>query len=219
MASKRRRDGGLPDPGRALPVGGAADQVHGPGRLQVGEPESGRAPQVQRRDVELGEARQHGVACRAPGRRRPTATTGRRSRTDGVRLLGRQPEVAPESCRPTARPGGTRPRPAAPPGRRRAPPPPCHRRPAVPTTPVRRDVPTDPATIVTTLTERARCTPLVVVVFSAKRTSAWLPSSTSTMQASAPRGVRGRDTSLDELLGRDHRRPPSTLSVPTPRGC
>ena len=62
----------------------------------------------------------------------------------------------------------------------------------------------------TTLTERPRCTPLVVVVFSAKRTSAWLVSSTSTMQPSAPAAAAASI-------------PPSTTSwaginAPTPRG-
>ena len=49
-----------------------------------------------------------------------------------------------------------------------------------------------------TLTERPRWTPLVVVVFSAKRTSTWLLSSTSTMQPSAPSAsaaARPRSTS------------------------
>ena len=58
--------------------------------------------------------------------------------------------------------------------------------PSTSTTPLRRDTPTAPAATATTVTVRSRRTPLVVVVLSAKRTSAWLVSSTSTMHPSAP---------------------------------
>ena len=70
--------------------------------------------------------------------------------------------------------------------------------PPSPTSPVRRAEPKAPPESAMTLTERPRCSPLVVVVFSAKRTSTWLLSSTSTKQPSAPSAsaeARPRSTS------------------------
>ncbi len=85
--------------------------------------------------------------------------------------------------------------------------------PSTPTTPVRRAEPTDWPDSAMTLTERSRCSPFVVVVFSAKRTSTWLFSSTSTMQPSAPSPSAVRTpcstSSCAEIM----------VSAPTPRGC
>ena len=85
--------------------------------------------------------------------------------------------------------------------------------PSAPTSPDRRAEPTDPPDNAMTLTERPRCTPFVVVVFNAKRTSTWLLSSTSTMHPSAPSASADGDAAFHELLGRDH------LSAPTLRVC
>ena len=59
-------DGGHPHPGGPAAVGGAADQAHRRGRLGVGEAKPGGAAQVERLDVDLGEAGQHGVAAAGP---------------------------------------------------------------------------------------------------------------------------------------------------------
>ncbi len=60
---ERGVDGGHSDPGRPAAVGRAADQAHGRGGLGVREAQPGRAAQVERLDVDLGEAGQHGVAA------------------------------------------------------------------------------------------------------------------------------------------------------------
>ena len=87
--------------------------------------------------------------------------------------------------------------------------------PSAPTSPLRRAEPKDPPASAMTLTERPRCTPLVVVVFRAKRTSTWLLSSTSTMQPSAPSVSADGQAALHELLGRES----PTVTGPTPRAC
>ncbi len=104
--------------------------------------------------------------------------------------------------------------------------------PSVPTTPARLAVATASPTMTTTLTSRARCTPFVVVVLRAKRTSAWLPSCTRTTQPSAPpldaaarpasttswAGITGRPGWAAQA-GRRAQRPDSAraLSTLTPR--
>ena len=77
MASMDGAMVGSPTQAEPLPSAVRAHQVHRSRRLEVGEPHARRAAQVQRGEVELREARQHGVAGRAPGRRRPTVPTAR----------------------------------------------------------------------------------------------------------------------------------------------
>ena len=103
-----------------------------------------------------------------------------------VGLLGFEPEVDVPAGSPPAPPGRRHRRPGAPPAHRpaRRPPSPPHRL-RRPRRCAGRSRPRRPDRAMT-LTERPRWTPLVVVVFRAKRTSTWLLSSTSTMQPSAP---------------------------------
>ena len=86
---------GAADPGRPAAVGRPAHQVHRPRRLHVREAEPRRAAQVERCEVQLGEAGQHGVAClgaaEGSGQRGQDTFEHR-----GVRLLRRQAEVAAE---------------------------------------------------------------------------------------------------------------------------
>ena len=90
--------------------------------------------------------------------------------------------------------------------------------PSVPTTPVRLAVPAaEPATTIT-LTDRPRCTPLVVVVFTANRTSAWLPSSTSATQPSAPAASASASARSTSSWAAINRRPPPIVSLWPPRG-
>ena len=167
----------------------------------------------------LGEARQHGVACPGPtegtrqGREHrlecatspsPPAPSEKSRAAAGLRRLDEGEGVLGRRRRPGV--GQRRGHHRLP--RRRARPPPS----GAPSRPTRRRPrsrsPSGPG-----------CTPLVVVVFRAKRTSAWLVSSTSTMQPSAPGGARRGHAVLDELLGGDHPCPRRTLSAPTPRAC
>ncbi len=167
-ALERGRNGGLADPGRAAPVGRPPDQAHRARRLRVGEPHAGGAAEVQRDDVLLGEARQHGVAgtgpleCARQGRQHDLEGAGSPSSRDRARShacppAGSRPAPPGERHRPPAEPPGRRP------GRRR---PSRPRRRCRPRRSAGRSRTTLPLSAMT-LTERPRCSPLVVVVFSA----------------------------------------------------
>ena len=210
---------GSPTQAEPLPSAVRPTRLTAAGRLHVREPHPGRAAEIQRRHVLLGEARQDGVAGPGPPE---GARQGRQHALERARvgLLGSGAEVAVPAGSAPARPGRRRRRPAAPPARRPGRPPPSRprrrlrrRRSAGRCRPTRRPArsrsPSGP-----------RCTPLVVVVFSAKRTSAWLLSSTSTMQPSAPQrrraAARPRSTSSwAGITARPHA--PPTLNAPTPR--
>ena len=174
------------DPGRPRPVGRPAHQVHGPRRLGVREAEPGGAAQVERRRGRAPRsppARRRGLP---PARRRPTARTRTPSSTEASVSSGASPKSRPRAVLRRLDEGervlGRRSLPGV--GQRGA----DHLGDALGADdagPAGRADRASPATTIT-LTARARCTPLVVVVFSAKRTSAWLASSTSTTQPSAP---------------------------------
>ncbi len=89
---ERGRDRRLADPGRPRPVRRAPDQADRPGRLRMGEPQPGRAAEIQGGQVLLREAGQHRVA--GPG---PPEGAGQRAEhaleRAGVRLLRVESEV------------------------------------------------------------------------------------------------------------------------------
>ena len=163
------------------------------------------------------------MSCAArPGRTRPRAPTARARAPRGRSRPGcPRPRPPGRPPRRLARDGKHR-RPAGRPGRRPARPTPSPpHRPRRPRR--RRRAGRLPGRTTITVTDRSRRTPLVVVVLRAKRTSAWLLSSTSTMQPSAPRRRAAASASLDQLLrrqSRPHRHRPASsraLSTRTPR--
>ena len=207
---------GAPTQAEPLPSAVRPTRLTDAGGLHVGQAEPRRAAQVQGRHVELGEAGQHGVAGRAPARRRPRArrarARARRRRSARAPAPKSRPASVPEGATRANASSAGRCRPGI--GQRGAT---ISATPSVPTTPVRLAVPAEDAG---DRDHADRAPPLHAVGGGRVQGEAHVGVAALLDQHDAAVGARVGgvgQAALDQLLGRDHPRAPPMLSAPTPR--